>query len=671
MQTAAPVPVAKPAAGPVRSPWIVAPVADVLLVIATPIILMSALTAAKFVWTPAQITSFALVWAIGHHLPGMMRAYGDRALFQRFKTRFLVAPLVLIAVGIYSFAMQSSAIPLAVGFWGWWHYLMQAYGFIRIYDAKAGSVDPLTCRLDQAMCIAWFAAPIGLTSNGLFSDLNLFYKAGGPIVPTPTVQTLQYGLLIALIVVTSLFAAHTIRQAMLGRPPSWLKLALMASNFAYYWYCLATVSNLLISYALYELFHDVQYLTIVWAFNAQRAARDRTVGSFTQFLFRKRWWLIAAYVFLIVGYGSLNFATRTMLDGSLQRILLGIFLASTVLHYYYDGFIWKLRETQTRQSLGLDDAGPAAKPAWRPAWNWALPVMATCGLIFLVVQERIAARDAAFPPFPLEKHNSLVAALPDSVFAHYNRGLALAQAGRLDEAEAEYRRARELNPHYAEVPYNLAHIRLQQGKTDEALADYEAALRLDPRHIESNYNVGVLLIQRGKPRDAVRYLTTAEKLAPQRAEIQSNLGSALAMTGNRQDAIAHLRRAVELKPDLAEAHANLSQTLAATGKLPSAVNHARRAVELQPQSAAAHYNLGILLERLQQFDEAAAEYRKALEFKPEDGAYWNNLGVALAKQNRVADAVHAFRQAVNFNPNDPSARQNLQRAESLAGSATP
>ena len=46
--------------------------------------------------------------ALGHHLPGMMRAYGDRALFARFRTRFLLAP-VLFAGLCAGFALADSA----------------------------------------------------------------------------------------------------------------------------------------------------------------------------------------------------------------------------------------------------------------------------------------------------------------------------------------------------------------------------------------------------------------------------------------------------------------------------------------------------------------------------------------------------------------------------------
>ena len=201
------------------SPWIVAPAADLLLVICTPLVIVSLLTLAQWYFTPAQITSFAIVWAIGHHLPGMMRAYGDQVLFRRFRARFVVAPLLLVAVGVYSVATQSSAIPLGVGLWGWWHYLMQAYGFLRIYDGKARSIAPLTSWLDQAMCLAWFAGAVVLTDNGLFGFLNLFYKASGPVVSTELIADVKLGVLVTVIVVTAAFVLHGLVQMWRGQFP--------------------------------------------------------------------------------------------------------------------------------------------------------------------------------------------------------------------------------------------------------------------------------------------------------------------------------------------------------------------------------------------------------------------------------------------------------------------
>ena len=74
------------------------------------------------------------------------------------------------------------------------------------------------------------------------------------------------------------------------------KLMLMATSIAFWWYSNVAVSNMLVGIALFEIFHDVQYLTIVWIFNLNRADRNPSVGRFTRFLFRRSWGLAGLYV---------------------------------------------------------------------------------------------------------------------------------------------------------------------------------------------------------------------------------------------------------------------------------------------------------------------------------------------------------------------------------------
>ena len=93
---------------------------------------------------------------MGHHLPGMIRAYGDRALFQRFKWRFILAPIFLILVCAAFSIWDLKGIVLVAFVWGVWHGMMQTYGFCRIYDAKTGSFAAFTRRLDFAVCAIWF-----------------------------------------------------------------------------------------------------------------------------------------------------------------------------------------------------------------------------------------------------------------------------------------------------------------------------------------------------------------------------------------------------------------------------------------------------------------------------------------------------------------------------------
>ncbi len=57
----------------IKSPWIVGPWIDVALIVASPIVVIATLTLARGIWSGTAISAFVMIWAIGHHLPGMMR----------------------------------------------------------------------------------------------------------------------------------------------------------------------------------------------------------------------------------------------------------------------------------------------------------------------------------------------------------------------------------------------------------------------------------------------------------------------------------------------------------------------------------------------------------------------------------------------------------------------
>src|SRR6266567_9111250 len=139
------------AAGRKATLWILDSWRDLILYVCTPLLLVPVFIAAQGIWAAEDIYLFVAAFgAMGHHLPGMIRAYGDRVLFQRFKWRFIFAPLFLLVTCVAFFWWDLKGILLIVFFWGVWHGLMQTYGFCRIYDAKTGTFDTLTRRLDFA-----------------------------------------------------------------------------------------------------------------------------------------------------------------------------------------------------------------------------------------------------------------------------------------------------------------------------------------------------------------------------------------------------------------------------------------------------------------------------------------------------------------------------------------
>ena len=130
---------------------------------------------------------------MGHHLPGMIRAYGDRALFNRFRTRFIVAPLALLVICIWSSLYNVQAVQLVAMAWGIWHGMMQTYGFGRIYDAKASAAAAGRARSDLMLCFAWFLAAVLLSPMRFRTLLDLYYESGGPVVPSPSSRCFARG----------------------------------------------------------------------------------------------------------------------------------------------------------------------------------------------------------------------------------------------------------------------------------------------------------------------------------------------------------------------------------------------------------------------------------------------------------------------------------------------
>ncbi len=508
-----------PAAAVRPSPWILDRGRDLLLFVATPVLIVPLVFLATRIWTPQTLYAVAIFGALGHHLPGMMRAYGDRELFARFRSRFIVSPLVLVGICTASAFIDPSlsAIVLVTYVWGVWHGLMQTHGFLRIYDGKVGSTDRRTVRLDQAMCIAWFGA------GSLFSDrvvhhvFQEFYMAGGPQVGTAGVHALRVAAGIGVGLVTVAFAANAIACTRAGRPPNPVKLLLIGTGISYWWYSNLIVSNLLLSTLLFELFHDTQYLSIVWVFNRRRVMSGSGVDAPTRFIFRNRAPLVLLYVGLVAAYGSLRFIHLPQAD--LGRILTATLAASALLHFYFDSFIWKMKERSTRAALGL--AGGAAD-ASRRGFGHLVPV----GLRWAALVLPIAWLGTSF-----------------------GRGEAL-QVRKMEALGHDF-------PHYALAQHNLAVALASEGQTEAAIAATRRTLALeqDDRGLiaDARHNLAALLVDAAKqqlqsstPHRAKASLEEAAGLRPNLAAELREEGIQFAATGHRDEAFRSLQAALIL-----------------------------------------------------------------------------------------------------------------------------
>ena len=608
-----------PATAPRKNLWILDSWRDLILYVGTPLLLVPVFALAQARWSPQDIYLFVAAFgAMGHHLPGMIRAYGDRALFERFKWRFIFAPLFLLAVCSAFFWWDLKGILLIVFFWGVWHGLMQTYGFCRIYDAKTGTFDALTRRLDFAMCVIWFATAVALSPYRLSDTLDTYYMCGGPFIPPSVVHHGQQLILLAAIAVSVLFLVHFLRMWIIGHRPNPVKVALLITSIAFWWYCNNLVANILVGIALFEVFHDVQYLSLVWIYNRNRVEKDSNIGGFMRFVFRRSGSLIGLYVGLVLAYGSVSYINAHIGMDTMKRILTGVVTASTLLHFYYDGFIWKVRERSTRQSLGL--AGGTADVnlgGMLPGWVWH-------GLKW-----------------------AAVFVLPLGALWFWQTHLAIPEVQRQAWVVAD-------------VPVGLL---FKGGDVAQAVEQYKLALQFNPKDAKAHTSLAVALTGQSKFDAAVPHMETALRLEPNNGEFHLVYATLLQRIGHNDEAALHFEAATRLKPDSEEAHYSYAAFLAGLGKNDEYIAELQRVLQLRPDYPYAELRLADALFAKGDLEGAKLHYLAALRTDPKLTVAYNNLGKLYLTQGQISQAVVQFSEALRLNPNYKEAEENLHTAQ--------
>lgn len=535
--------------------WVYDAPRDLALFVATPLLVVPFALLFTSQWSSKTLVILVAAFGqLGHVLPGLIRAYGDRNLWDRFRTRLTVAPLLLGAACIFATFQNLHALFFVSSIWAIWHALMQSYGFVRIYGAKEQDGSKLWSHLDFAMCLGWFAGVIVINDEPLSLMLKRWYASGGVMISPDLIAGVQSATRVALAVLTTLYVMGLIMRVARGQRLPIVKLITLVSSVGFYWYAYAWTSSILVGAALFEIFHDVQYLSIVWLFNRKQVERQSPVTGLVRFLFRRSGALIGLYVGLVFAFGGLRFIEHSMSAGSLRNLLTSILATASLLHFYYDGFIWKVRESKTRDTLDIDSANSTVT-------RWQVPslVHAAKWCVGVVPVLVLFASELSTRPDETTQWIRTANSMPDTVSVQLNASTYFQSIGETQLAEAVLANASKAEPSNLDVLTALARLQTNQGQLIAAETHLKAALKLAPLDAGVRSNLGTVLAMQGRLNEARLMLESSLRFGED-ADAHFNLGNVLASTGDADSAADHYQRALELRPDFTIAHEQLRRT---------------------------------------------------------------------------------------------------------------
>lgn len=284
------------------------------------------------------------IFTMAHLAAVFFRSHGNPKIFALFPYRFTVVPLVLFTAMCLSQWVLVSVIVVGV-WWDVYHSSAQTFGLCRIYDMKQGNSPEAGRQLDFWLNILLYCGPI-LAGVTLFDHLHSFdsYKRVGatfyeslPAIATSYQPLIRYAMLGVGVPFLAYYVYSYSRLAREGYKISPQKTALLAST-GFVSIITWGFNSFGEAFFIMNFFHALQYFAIVWW--SEKKNITRLFGYENAKNGMRRAFLLFLTLPLMFG------AVAAMAGNWNNQILINVQLVVSIMHFWYDGFIWSVRKKQ-------------------------------------------------------------------------------------------------------------------------------------------------------------------------------------------------------------------------------------------------------------------------------------------------------------------------------------
>jgi Tfp pilus assembly protein PilF len=179
-----------------------------------------------------------------------------------------------------------------------------------------------------------------------------------------------------------------------------------------------------------------------------------------------------------------------------------------------------------------------------------------------------------------------LAAGPTNTFVLDNLGLLRSRQHRYVEALDYFGRALRARPAYMTAHLNLAETLAEMGRSEEAEWQFRIATTITPLSTRAHNSYGAFLFDAGRLEDARREFERSAEVDPN-PDAYDKLGDIHMARQDRTRAESAFRHAIQMNPFDSHAHFGLGEIFEASGKPAEALREFQRGLETDPSDTEA------------------------------------------------------------------------------------
>jgi tetratricopeptide (TPR) repeat protein len=221
-------------------------------------------------------------------------------------------------------------------------------------------------------------------------------------------------------------------------------------------------------------------------------------------------------------------------------------------------------------------------------------------------------------------------------------GLIEYSRGHRDQARQFFKDAIALKEHFAEAHNNLGVLFMDERQFFKARDTFKQAIQIDPGYVNARVNLGLCLFYSGHRSKARKEYMKCLELQPQACDCRQGLGLIAASEKDFEEAKAQFTRMTEICPHSPIGFYNLCQVFYDMGQCGNSVEACMKALAIKPDYLEARKNLKLATECLALEDVTIKEYTESIKKKPRDPDLHFNLGVIYAEKRLLEAALNEF-----------------------------